>query len=138
LVRNSIVFFSYRHFYCKVHYLLLNFFPAKYPLLSRDVCNELRVFEQFGADLSEKTIEHIINSHFFENVKGLRNSTDSISKSEFILLLLHTMGKLHENDVLLALKLFQKLDTDKSGELRYNDLQKVFSPKTIFALAQSL
>ena len=98
---------------------------AKYPLYSRALQHEVKIFDQFGAKngMSEDTLKSIINSTFFDDCSGLRKKSDSISKAEFVLLVLNTMGKINENDVTFVMKLFDKLDLDRSGDLSKDEVE---------------
>jgi len=54
---------------------------------------EMKVTAQFGDELSEATLEGILNSDFFNKIPNLRRDPKEIIKSEFVILMLHIMGK---------------------------------------------
>ncbi len=92
-----------------------------YPMVVRAKENELRITQQFGEELSERTLRSIINTQFFKNVPNLRKDDKSIVKSEFVLLMLHMMNKVHDKDIQLASKIFDRLDTSGCGILSEAD-----------------
>jgi hypothetical protein len=92
-----------------------------YPMVVRAKENELRITQQFGEELSERTLRSILNSQFFSHIPNLRKDEKAIVKSEFVLLLLHMMNKVHDKDIMLASKIFDRLDTSCCGVLSEAD-----------------
>ena len=83
----------------------------------------MKVYEQFGADVDEKTLEELIDNRYFEHIHNLRVDRLSFSKSEFILLVLSIMNKVEEQDVMHIQKLFAQLNSDNDGILKYTDVR---------------
>ena len=88
-----------------------------YPLVKKEKQSELKVMMQFGGELSEDTLQHILTDDFFDRVPNLRKDKESISKSEFILLVLGMMNKLYDKDVIIVSKIFDMLDKQQDGKL---------------------
>ena len=88
-----------------------------YPMVVRAKDNEARITQQFGDELSEKTLRSILKNDFFERIPNIRRSDKEIVKSEFVLLLLQMMNKVNEKDILLASKIFDRLDVQSEGVL---------------------
>jgi len=97
----------------------------RYPILSRNIKHELEVYQQFGIDLSEKTLVRLLENKFFEHIQGLKAQKGVLSKAEFILLVLNTLGKVNETDVTFVLKLFQYIDKKKLGYLDHQAFKDV-------------
>ena len=95
---------------------------VKYPLLMRTRHVEAKVLNQFAGDLSEAMLSKIFHSEIYERHPDLRASEDSMSKSEFILLLLEMMNKVEEKDIVLASRVFDKLDINGDGDLSTQDM----------------
>ena len=95
---------------------------VKYPILRRSRHIEAKVLNQFAGDLSEAMLSKIFHSEIYERHPDLRASKDSMSKSEFILLLLERMNKLAEKDIVLASRVFDKLDVNGDGTLSTEDM----------------
>lgn len=95
---------------------------VRYPLVLHSKENELRVMLQFGAHLSEETLTGMLKNEFFDRTPNLRQRSDQISKSEFVLLVLAMMNKVHEKDVLIVSKMFDMMDEGKTGALTVDDL----------------
>lgn len=87
----------------------------KYPILVKAKQNELKVMMQFGGQLSEETLRHILNNDFFERIPNLRQHNNAISKAEFILMVLGMMNKVHDKDLIIVSKVFEMLDAKKTG-----------------------
>ena len=64
-----------------------------YPMLVRQKESEAYVLSQFTENLSEKTLERIVNNQLFKEVDKLQYNQEMITKSEFILLVLCNMRK---------------------------------------------
>ena len=97
---------------------------AKFPIISRNMHNEQLVVERFGMSMNEDTMSEIINNGFFTRMPMLRANSESLGRTEFMLLVLHMMGKLEEKDILLASKVFDKLDSAGCGVLGSAMLQE--------------
>lgn len=78
--------------------------------------SELKVMMQFGGQLSEDTLRSMLASDFFDRIPNLRQSEESLTKSEFILLLLSMMAKINDKDVLIVSKIFDMLDEQKQSK----------------------
>jgi hypothetical protein len=88
----------------------------RYPLVMKAKQSELRVMMQFGGQLSEETLRSILANNFFDRIPNLRQREDSVTKSEFILLLLSMMSKINDKDLLIASKIFDMLDDQKQSQ----------------------
>jgi hypothetical protein len=88
----------------------------RYPLVVKAKQSELRVMMQFGGQLSEETLLSMLANDFFDRIPHLRQSDESVTKSEFILLLLSMMSKINDKDVLIVSKIFDMLDEQKQSE----------------------
>lgn len=95
---------------------------VKYPLSIRTRHVEAKVLNQFAGDLSEAMLSKIFHSEIYERHPDLRAFEDSMSKSEFILLLLEMMNKVEEKDIVLASRVFEKLDVNGDGDLSTEDM----------------
>ena len=95
-----------------------------YPLVKKEKQSELKVMMQFGGELSEETLRHILANDFFDRVPNLRQNKDSISKSEFILLVLGMMNKLNDKDIIIVSKIFEMLDKHQDGVLSSDTLRR--------------
>ena len=104
---------------------LYTFFNLSYALSSRASENELLLIQRFGNNLDEDTIFKIMKSDFFEQIHGLREDKNKITKSEFVLLMLSVMEKVEMNDILFLSKVFEHLDRGYNGKLDYNDFHEV-------------
>eukprot|EP01038_Epipyxis_sp_PR26KG_P005583 gene5583-7708_t len=93
-----------------------------YPMLLRAKENEMLITSQFGDELSEKSLNKILYSEFFNRIPNLRRDNKEILKSEFVILMLHIMGKLEDKDVVLASKLFDRMDVECDGVLSEENL----------------
>jgi hypothetical protein len=82
----------------------------RYPLVLKAKQSELKVMMQFGGKLSEETLRSMLASDFFERLPNLRQDENSVTRSEFILLLLSMMNKINDKDVLIISKIFDMLD----------------------------
>jgi hypothetical protein len=92
-----------------------------YPLLLKEKKNELRIIQQFGEELSERTLKRIINSDILRKHKHLQQDSSQITKSEFALLVLRMMDKIQEKDIILVSQIFDNLDVQKDGILSQED-----------------
>lgn len=97
---------------------------VRYPLILRAKRNELWIAQQFGSELSEKTLQSILKNDFFTRIPSLRRDLTKLNKSEFVLLMLNMMNKVQEKDILLACQIFDRLDVAQDGILDEED-QKV-------------
>ena len=94
-----------------------------YPLTKKSKQSELRVMLQFGGKLTEETLQEILSHDLFERIPNLRYNEDSISRSEFILLLLSMMNKTYDKDLIIISSIFDVLDKNKVGSLSSQTLQ---------------
>lgn len=94
---------------------------VRYPLVMRAKKNELRIAQQFGSELSEKTLRGILHSDFFDRIPNLRKDNKQLVKSEFVLLMLQIMGKVQDKDIMLASQIFDRLDVAADGVLDEED-----------------
>lgn len=94
---------------------------VRYPLVMRAKKNELRIAQQFGSELSEKTLRGILHSDFFDRIPSLRKDKKQLVKSEFVLLMLQIMGKVQDKDIMLACQIFDRLDVAADGVLDEED-----------------
>jgi len=95
------------------------------PLLARQKQTEIEVIEQFGTKISERILQKILDNDFFERIENMKRqhtdvSNPKILKGEFMLMVLSMMGKLSDNDITMAAQIFDRLDSDGSGELDHN------------------
>lgn len=90
---------------------------VRYPLVMRAKKNELRIAQQFGSELSEKTLRRVLQNDFFERIPKLRIDEKQLVKSEFVLLMLEIMGKIQDKDIMLACQIFDRLDVAADGVL---------------------
>jgi hypothetical protein len=88
----------------------------RYPLVIKAKQSELKVMMQFGGKLSEETLRSMLASDFFDRNPNLRQDEHSVTKSEFILLLLSMMNKINDKDVLIISKIFDMLDDQKQSK----------------------
>lgn len=66
--------------------------------------------------MTEERIKSIFAADLFSRYPTLKRKDDELSKSEFILLVLHLMNKVEEKDVLLVKQLFETLDVYDHGK----------------------
>jgi hypothetical protein len=95
-----------------------------YPMVKKEKQSELKVMMQFGGELSEDTLQHILTDNFFERVPNLRQNKESISKSEFVLLVLGMMNKVYDKDLIIVSKIFDMLDKHQEGTLSADTLRR--------------
>jgi len=96
---------------------------VKFPIAMRYKQNELTVMNQFDEDLTAESLSRVSNSDFFESNPRLKTSNkDETSKIEFVLGLLHMMGKVSNKDIYTACKTFDRLDQDSDGIIRNADI----------------
>jgi hypothetical protein len=94
---------------------------VKIPLLIRSRKNELDIIRQFGGENLELTtdqLKSVFEAEIFRKYPTIKRNEDELSKAEFVILLLSMMNRLNEKDLILACKLFDKLDRE---ERRYLD-----------------
>ena len=77
---------------------------------------------QFGGQLSEDTLREILENDFFERNPNLRQNDESITKAEFLLMLLSMMNKINDKDVLIVSKIFDLLDENKTSKYNNNNI----------------
>jgi hypothetical protein len=96
---------------------------VNYPMMLRARHVEDKVLQQFGGDLSEAMLHKIFHSEIYNRHPNLRVSQDEMSASEFILLLLEMMNKVDEKDIVLASRVFDRLDTNGDRCLSPEDME---------------
>jgi hypothetical protein len=94
-----------------------------YPLTKQSKQSELRVMLQFGGHLSKETLQNILANDLFERMPNLRNNPESVSRSEFILLVLSMMNKTYDKDLLIISSIFDVLDKNRVGSLSAQTLE---------------
>ena len=97
---------------------------TKFPILVKARLNELKITTQFGEQISENTLRSLLSNDFLSVSDKLKRNESELSKSEFVILLLHLMGKVDDKDVLLATQAFDFLDKEKSGVLSIDDIER--------------
>lgn len=107
-----------------------------YPLVMKAKQSELKVMMQFGGKLSEETLISILASDFFDRNPNLRQDENSVTKSEFILLLLSMMSKINDKDVLIISKIFDMLDEQKQS--KNLNLHRLILPSSDVLSAESI
>jgi hypothetical protein len=65
--------------------------------------------------LTEERLKSIFAADLFTRYPTLKRKDEELSKSEFILLVLHLMNKIEEKDVLLVKQLFETMDVNANG-----------------------
>jgi len=92
---------------------------VKFPIAMRYKRNERTVMNQFDEHLSAASLSRISDSEFFETNPRLKATPkDETSKIEFVVGLLHMMGKISNKDILMACRTFDRLDLDSDGLIR--------------------
>lgn len=94
-----------------------------YPMALRARHVEEKVLNQFGGDLSNHMLQKIFHSEIYERHPHLQADKESMGKSEFIILLLEMMNKIDEKDILLAYRVFNRLDINHDGNLSIDDME---------------
>jgi hypothetical protein len=96
------------------------------PVLLKYQRDEKEILSQFGNGLSDEMLFDILNDDIFQinNVKIASDHTHSIRKTQFILIILKLMGKVNDNDVILAANIFDSLDLSETGILSEQDIQR--------------
>lgn len=96
-----------------------------YPMALRARHVEEKVLNQFGGDLSNRMLQKIFHSEIYERHPHLQANKEAMGKSEFVILLLEMMNKIDEKDILLASRVFKRLDINGDGELSIDDMEKL-------------
>lgn len=96
---------------------------VEYPMALRAKNSEAKVLNQFGGDLSNAMLNKIFHSEIYERHPDLQVNKNVMSKSEFIILLLQTMNKVDEKDIVLASRVFNRLDVNGDGTLSVRDME---------------
>ena len=105
LVGCSLAAKGFRDFFC-------------YPLVVRAKETEMKIIEQFGEELSERTLKSILNSDLLRKIPHLQQDSKALTKSEFVVLVLRLMNKVQEKDVILASEIFDRLDAGQDGKVQ--------------------
>lgn len=92
-----------------------------YPLVLRAKENETKIIEQFGENLSERTLRSILSCDLLHKIPRLQLDSKQMTKSEFTVLVLRLMNKVQEKDILLASQIFDRLDIAQDGILSETD-----------------
>jgi hypothetical protein len=83
--------------------------------------NESIMLDQFStSNLSSNTLNAILSGDFFEKYPKLKLNKNKISRSEFVLLILHMMDKINEKDVIIVQQLFNSLIKSNEGKIYDN------------------
>lgn len=90
---------------------------TRFPMLIKARLDEMKISTQFGENISESTLRGLMNNDFLNISDKMKRNETELAKSEFVILMLHLMGKIEEKDVLLATQVFEFLDKDKTGIL---------------------
>ena len=88
----------------------------RFPIILREKENHIKLSKQFMNGLSEKALNSISESEIFKKIPNLKSTKTEIRKSEFIVMMLTMMGVAMERDVLIAAKIFDRLDHDGNGK----------------------
>jgi len=97
-------------------------YVAMVPLVYRKRSSQLAVLEQFGGDLSDKTVRAIVQSEFWKDFPELRSQNNAVLKGEFIVMLLYMMKKVTSQDIQLCAKVFAGLDILANSRICLDDL----------------
>merc|ERR1712203_624089 len=94
------------------------------PLEFQKEQRELMVLLQFGESLQARELKGILTSKTLRMIRGdnQRASKEDIHRGEFILWLLHKLGKVSEDDIDIPAWVFEALDKDRNGFLNQKDL----------------
>ena len=90
---------------------------TRFPMLIKARLDEMKISTQFGENISESTLRSLMNNDFLNVSDKMKRNEAELAKSEFVILMLHLMGKIEEKDVLLATQVFDFLDKEKTGIL---------------------
>ena len=88
---------------------------VKIPLVIRSRRNELEFIRQFGGENLELTTDQlkaVFEAEIFRKYTNIKRNDDELSKAEFVIMLLSMMNRLNEKDLILACKLFDKIDRE--------------------------
>lgn len=97
-----------------------------YPIVLRAKKNEAKIISQFGGDgISETNLNHLLNADLLKRIPRLQSDSDSIRKSEFMLLLLKMMNKIQEKDLFFASHVFDSMDKELEGVLSKKKQQEM-------------
>lgn len=110
---------------------------AKYPVVRRAKREEMRMMQKFGEQLSESTLVSLLHNDLLDNIPGLRAKAGEVSKSEFVLLLLHLMNKVNDKDITLISRTFDFIDVDEDGVLNQQEVHQEVEKARDRALAES-
>jgi len=92
-------------------------FVAYVPLLLKKRSRTLLVLLQFTGELDREVVKAIVDADFFSEYPMIQMEKGVVNRSEFILLLLHMMQRISEQDLRLCLKVFDGLDILENGKL---------------------
>ena len=74
--------------------------------------------------MSNAMLQKIFHSEIYGRHPELQTDKDAMSKSEFIVLLLEMMNKVDEKDIVLASRVFNRLDVNGDGRYTYTYRQR--------------
>jgi hypothetical protein len=98
---------------------------VKIPLLIRARKNELDIIRQFGGEnlqLTADQLKAVFEAEIFQKYPTIKKNENEMSKAEFVILLLSMMDRINEKDLILACKLFDKLDRNDRRYLHKDDI----------------
>lgn len=111
---------------------------VKIPILIRSRKNEIDIIRQFGGENLELTTEQlkaVFEADIFRKYPTIKKCENELSKAEFVILLLSMMDRLNEKDLILACKLFDKLDRDDRRYLHKDDINLEIQRSSVANLA---
>lgn len=93
------------------------------PFAMRERKNEMRVVEQFESNLTTERFESLVANPLFARIPNLRHNADEIKKAEFTLIMLGILGKVKDEDVETAARIFERFDINGDGVLSASELE---------------
>lgn len=106
---------------------------VRFPIAIRAKEQEMRISKQFLRGLSEKTMIGLIENDLFDRVPKLKLHPKELRKSEFVVMLLFMMGKVAEKDIMMAAKMFERIDDDDDGVVVERDWTEEVRTHTTYA-----
>jgi hypothetical protein len=98
---------------------------VKIPILIRTRKNELDIIRQFGGEnlqLTTDQLKAVFEAEIFRKYPTIKRNESELSKAEFVILLLSMMDRINEKDLILACKLFDKIDRNDRRFLHKDDI----------------
>lgn len=93
---------------------------VSFPMLRKTKKVETELLKQFGSDFNCSYLKDLLDNELFHIVPNLKSGTEKLSKTEFILVLLHAMKKIKGRDVFYITEVFQSLDLNARGKLLFS------------------